>query len=576
MLLTLLLTGWSSAEPAECQPKDGIHRHQPQFHVIAPMFPGANGTSWPGGVNDANAIFQHRGVFHMMHQCDGGPAGLPCGGGWEGRNPHPDKDEQTFFHSWGHVVSTDLARWRRVPDALTPSFKGYEHGSDCDGTVSFPAGLGPVALYGPGCGFSGGEGRGEGLPGRRRVRRDAARIGVAVAANASDPWLLGWVRSPNLPVTFAPGSPPCSFAGTVWKHNDTHWSLVCSGSGNPEEELESNAKVAGGGTRQRYTAPVTGGVNGIAGPWTLVDPAFGGAAAELGGGSGPVFYPLPPVPAPPGAPAPPLLPTHIISAGSGSTFGFGAFDPASERLVVLGETTLGGLHWTAGGLADDGRILLTGWIAAGNDPAAVADGCPLIAGIAVCGVQAEAAPRVVSFEPGTNMLLSYPAAELASLRNATLFNRSRLALRAGVTVPLLLPPGTGTAVDVEMSLQIPPATEAAALSFDLTVFAPPAPAADIDPGFTVQLQLSPPAQNGTRTATVGQKSFPVLPAEALLHVRALVDRSIVEVFFGRGRATVTQRLFPAANAAGVRVRASVNATLRDVAVHEMACGWVDA
>ena len=26
----------------------------------------------PGGVNDANAVFGHNGVFHIMHQCDGG------------------------------------------------------------------------------------------------------------------------------------------------------------------------------------------------------------------------------------------------------------------------------------------------------------------------------------------------------------------------------------------------------------------------------------------------------------------------------------------------------------------------
>ena len=36
------------ATPEECQPKGGIHRHQPQFHIIAPMFPGKNGTTWPG------------------------------------------------------------------------------------------------------------------------------------------------------------------------------------------------------------------------------------------------------------------------------------------------------------------------------------------------------------------------------------------------------------------------------------------------------------------------------------------------------------------------------------------------
>jgi len=38
----------------QCQPLGGIHIHQPQFHIIGTMQPGAHGTSWPGGVNDAN------------------------------------------------------------------------------------------------------------------------------------------------------------------------------------------------------------------------------------------------------------------------------------------------------------------------------------------------------------------------------------------------------------------------------------------------------------------------------------------------------------------------------------------
>ena len=31
------------------------------------MQPGNNGTTWPGGVNDANAVFEHNGLFHVMY-----------------------------------------------------------------------------------------------------------------------------------------------------------------------------------------------------------------------------------------------------------------------------------------------------------------------------------------------------------------------------------------------------------------------------------------------------------------------------------------------------------------------------
>eukprot|EP01044_Picomonas_judraskeda_P019040 COSAG03_NODE_3920_length_1759_cov_2.032530_4_plen_187_part_01 len=132
----------AAASPyGECQPKVGVHAHQPQYHVIAPQFPGKNGATWPGGVNDANAVFGRSGVFHIFHQCDGGPSGVPCGGGWEGANPHPTPAESKWFHSWGHVISKNLATWQRLPDALTPNLTNYEHGEACDGSISFPESL---------------------------------------------------------------------------------------------------------------------------------------------------------------------------------------------------------------------------------------------------------------------------------------------------------------------------------------------------------------------------------------------------------------------------------------------------
>ena len=198
----------------ECQPKLSIHAHQPQYHVIAPQFPGLHGATWPGGVNDVNAVFGRNNVFHIMHQCDGGPADVPCGGGWEGANPHPNKDESNWFHSWGHVISHDLARWQRLPDALVPDSTNYEHGEACDGSVSFPETLGPVMLYGPGCDHRGDDG------GLKAGLGDAPVIAVAWPDNATDPKLQNWTKSSSNPVQFAAGSPPCSFAGRVWKTNN--------------------------------------------------------------------------------------------------------------------------------------------------------------------------------------------------------------------------------------------------------------------------------------------------------------------------------------------------------------------
>jgi hypothetical protein len=121
-----------------------------------------------------------------------------------------------------------------VADALSPNPTDYEHGADCDGTVSFPPELGPVMLFGPGCGYHPKSEVKLGL-------EDSAVVGVAWPEDAADPQLLKWKKDTANPVVFADGSPPCSFAGRVWRSNTTagpsatssnasggHWNLVCS------------------------------------------------------------------------------------------------------------------------------------------------------------------------------------------------------------------------------------------------------------------------------------------------------------------------------------------------------------
>jgi len=38
VVVTVAVATVAVAEPEECQPKTGVYMHQPQFHVIAPMF----------------------------------------------------------------------------------------------------------------------------------------------------------------------------------------------------------------------------------------------------------------------------------------------------------------------------------------------------------------------------------------------------------------------------------------------------------------------------------------------------------------------------------------------------------
>ena len=135
--------------PLECQPATGDLRFIPLFHPLPEMRPRqSDGVIWPGQANDANAVFEHDGVLHIMFQTDcteldsNATDGI-CAGGKVGA------------HAFSHLVSEDRGvHWRRIRDALIPApGSPYDGGDgDCDGTVSFPAGIGPVIMWGANCG----------------------------------------------------------------------------------------------------------------------------------------------------------------------------------------------------------------------------------------------------------------------------------------------------------------------------------------------------------------------------------------------------------------------------------------
>ena len=563
MLQLLAACSAAAASYGECQPKDGVYRHQPQYHVIAPLF-ARNGSAlrWPGGVNDANAVFERAGVFHIMHQCDGGPPGVPCGGGHEGpAGADRPAGEQVWWHTWGHVVSRDLVRWQRVRDALTPEAANYEHGADCDGTVSFVAsaaggGTAPVMLFGPGCDFKKGT---EGAARRGRRRLDTAAVGVARPANASDPLLLDWVKDAANPVRF--DGAPCSFAGTLWRSSNASgggtWNMVC----------------AAGGQWARYTTDD----DALHGPWAMADPSFAGG---LGGRSGPAFFPLGAAAAgggdAGGGDAGSSSPTHVVSDGSGAAYSAGTVDADGTKFLPLEngsfQVDFGRLGWTAAGVAaSDGRLLLTGWVAGGNDAAAQAAGCPAVKGIAVCGVQAESLVRVLSWERATRRLISYPPHELAGLRNGTLWNHSAAVPRGA---NLSLTHAAGTAMDLVVRFGLPGAPPAVPFTLGASVFA----AADGTGGTELTVLVAAAGGGMAATLQIGGNSnkttFPILAGERTLELRALVDRSIVEWFVGGGRAVKTDRAYLEGSHAAVFCSGGGGVTSVDVTAFDMGCGWV--
>lgn len=92
--------------------------HRPNFHVCPPA----------GWLNDPNGPTQRDGRYHVFFQ----------------RNPAaPVWAPET---SWGHAVSTDLARWTHLPDALVPTPGSADAGGCWSGCVVDDHGV-PTAVY---------------------------------------------------------------------------------------------------------------------------------------------------------------------------------------------------------------------------------------------------------------------------------------------------------------------------------------------------------------------------------------------------------------------------------------------
>jgi hypothetical protein len=193
---------------ALCQPANS-KPNWPTFHLMDNVTRLRDNKLSVEGLNDINAIFQHRGLFHIMNQAGGG--------------------------DWTNAVSADLVHWFHLQHALdpTPQSKAWPHnwGGPCDGSLSFPNlgsppynGSTPIILYGPDCRCTRARAAvshcGRYLPLDEQSEPlfapetgDAARIEIARPSDPSDPYLQIWAKAAPGPVTFR--GLPCSFPGRV-------------------------------------------------------------------------------------------------------------------------------------------------------------------------------------------------------------------------------------------------------------------------------------------------------------------------------------------------------------------------
>jgi hypothetical protein len=482
-----------SSFPLQCTAANDFPQ-QTTFHAFNPDAVGHT-----AHLNDANAIFEYRGIFHIMAQHGGG--------------------------NWSHQVSNDLVRWWSLPDALDGNASSSWDQDTCDGVVSFPDlgrapynGSTPVMLYGPDCGKK--------LPptpppGGNVGSGDYPSVAVALPAHdGTDVHLTKWEASSN-PVSF--DGVPCSFPGRVWKSVvGARWNMLCALDGRGPWSLFSTTDAT----------LLTG--------WKLADKAFAtdaSGAVPSGGGAGALFHRIPDGGGD----------LYTFNTGTGDRFAVGRYDAKAEKLALLSDAHgkakqyvldhgigysgagIGGVYkWATTGRSADGRLLTTAWVDEGecapDSPRTLRPTNPRNCN----GMRHRSVfslPREIRWDAAAAQLVSRPVAELASLRNASYIADGRFVVQRDSRRGLAqIPRAAGGALDLEFSFALPLGGRQPR-DFGVAVRAE----RDSLAGAAVQLMfnVSAPFANGSRSVSAWDVARPAhLPAPPVMLARWNNDTDI--------------------------------------------------
>jgi hypothetical protein len=561
----------------------------PRYH-----FTGATtGEKFPDNANDANALFFYKGWYHAMYQSV----------------QHRGKGFWTA--DFAHVVSQDLARWERLPDALTRVTAGASTrpwnddagGGNYDGAFSLlPPPHGPVILYEP---------RHDCEPPQKCVSPNGITrswpLVLVKAADSADPKLIKWDQAHSQVVTLNASMVDPLYG---WCNTSTSADTLACVPSSIWQSSDHFNMVAGG---SRWFAPVTSDLTHWSqdrrpfvgpGAWDNRRPASQYSGARCGDGGTQSFVSLPrPVD---GAALPAGAPTHMLRCGGAGHFVLGTYHPDNESFVPAGITAslnAGNVGWEVTAYAND-RLMMFGWLAA------TCGGCrPQVS------PQRLSILRELRYEPRTRppVIVSAPLPELALLHaaGAPLF----VSPAGGLTLPAGGAPTAGKATTLVNTSTL--AARAMDLQMNLSLLGSSAVhcgavvLADLGGDFgqaaVLELNVSERFANGTRSGTLRlwtasypanstantlpvveyAMGFEVLPHETVVDLRAIVDHSSVEAFAMGGRAVVTLAVVPRCTEtefakdkcaagqaqAGVATWSETGAVVTSAVAHEMGCGW---
>jgi beta-fructofuranosidase len=173
---------------------------RPRYHVMPPS----------GWMNDPNGPFEQNNRYHLFYQFN------------------PSAPVWGDIH-WGHVTSTDMVYWQRLPIALAPGPSQYDSAGVWSGSTSFQRRETPMLVY---TGVS--SNLSTGIDGFQFNEVQA----YAVPANLSDPMLVDWVKPTDVNPLIGEPSPMGNLSAgfrdptTVWRNvgsDARDWMLLGSG-----------------------------------------------------------------------------------------------------------------------------------------------------------------------------------------------------------------------------------------------------------------------------------------------------------------------------------------------------------
>jgi sucrose-6-phosphate hydrolase SacC (GH32 family) len=480
-----------------------------------------------------------------------------------------------------------LQTWTRVRPIFTPHdpfnrTTGIQPATQyqCDGSLSFPDGIGPVVMWTPDCDV----GRitpphhnASGTHVQLGSGHDLPRAGVAFPRDTDDELLLDFVMEPEL-IDFGssiPGGDP----GRAWKsHKGDYWNCIFQINSNnlSNWSIPSTMQVPGSSGRYTSTGPKLH-------TWVLADERFVRVIDASGKDTGktiagigaPMFYPLPN--------ADPNGPDHIITSNEGEVWAVGKYDPATETMLVYenrtAERIVSGVNYlfsATGQAADEGRLLQAAWLWQGNW--GFRNCTQAMQGTFGTGFSLV---RDLKWDSQAEKLIGAPVPELAKLRTQQLVHETSRPLVAGELWTLPIKGSAGSAAEIEISVPI----LSGASSVGIAALAP---AASTHGALQLFINIGAPLANGSRAASLSVTNdyappyrnhtvetvsrFLVLPEDRSVEVRAFIDRIVVEATANGGRGAVIAVEYRPDPQSTVHVFAAQDVKV-NVSVWGMGCGY---